>query len=252
MKLNFRKIGDGDPIVILHGVFGSSDNWQTVGKALAESYSVYLVDLRNHGLSPHDNEMNYQAMAGDVRELIEDEKIKPHLIGHSMGGKVAMELACSAPNMLKSLIVVDIAPKYYPPHHQEILESFKTLDIKSLGSRKEADDELSKKLTNPGVRQFILKNLGRNENDDFEWKINYKAIEKNIDKIGEGLSQAKSFAGETLFINGSKSDYIQKDDEKLILKHFPKAEIKTIEGAGHWVHAEKPKETTDLIQTFLS
>ncbi|CAM9926658.1 unnamed protein product [Chrysoparadoxa australica] len=253
MKLNFRKLGSGDPIFVLHGVFGSSDNWQTVGKNLSENFTVYLIDLRNHGQSPHDSEMNYPAMAGDVLELIKDEKLDiVSIIGHSMGGKVAMELACSFPMVVKKLIVVDIAPKYYPPHHQDILESFKTLAIQSMSTRKEAEEALSEKISNPGVRQFILKNLGRKDNDEFEWKINYQAISDNVELIGKGLEKNQRFNGQTLFINGSKSDYIQKNDHELITSHFPKAQIKTIEGAGHWVHAEKPKEITTLLLNYLS
>lgn len=252
MKLNYRKLGSGDPIIILHGVFGSSDNWQTVGKALAEQFSVYLVDLRNHGQSPHDKIMNYEVMAGDIAELIKDEKLHPHLMGHSMGGKVAMELACSFPQVLKKLIVVDIAPKYYPPHHQDILESFKSLDIENISARSEADEQLSKKISNPGVRQFILKNLDRNNDNKYEWKINYQAIEENVENLGKGLEAGKRYDGDTLFINGSKSDYIQNKDKEVITKHFPKAEIRTVDGAGHWVHAEKPKEITTIIQEYLS
>lgn len=253
MKLNFRVLGQGEPVIVLHGVFGSSDNWQTVGKALAEDFAIYLVDLRNHGLSPHSDQMNYPVMAQDIKELIDHEKLgRAHIVGHSMGGKVAMELAASFPEVVKSLVVVDIAPKYYPPHHQEILDSFKSLDLKSLKSRKDADDALSSKLSNPGVRQFILKNLGRADDGGFEWKLNYQVIEENIDLIGKGLEKGKSYSGKTLFINGSKSDYISEADHESIRSHFPEAMFETIEGAGHWVHAEKPNEITSLLKEFLS
>tara|TARA_Y100001972_G_scaffold124522_1_gene173860 strand:- start:8703 stop:9464 length:762 start_codon:yes stop_codon:yes gene_type:complete len=253
MNLNFRILGEGEPVVVLHGVFGASDNWQTVGKSLAENFAVYLVDLRNHGLSPHSDEMNYPVMAQDIRELIENENLgRAHIVGHSMGGKVAMELATSFPEVVKSLVVVDIAPKYYPPHHQEILNSFKTLDLKNLTSRKDADDALSSKLTNPGVRQFILKNLGRNDDGSFEWKLNHQAIDENIENIGKGLEEGKTFSGQSLFINGSNSDYIRGEDHELILSHFPKAQFKTVNGAGHWVHAEKPGEITSILIDFLS
>ncbi len=253
MKLNFRALGAGDPLIVLHGVFGSSDNWQTVGKALSEDFKVYLVDLRNHGQSPHDETMNYQVMASDIGTMIQDEGLESaDIVGHSMGGKVAMELACSFPHLVRKLIVVDIAPKYYPPHHQDILESFKSLEISKMKSRKEADDALSKRISNPGVRQFILKNLGRNDKDEFEWKLNYEAIEKNIEVIGAGLDDDKIFNGPTLFIGGANSDYITEDDHSLVRKHFPQAEIESVAGAGHWVHAEKPNETTELIRRFLS
>ncbi len=253
MKLNFRVLGEGEPVIVLHGIFGSSDNWQTVGKSLSEKFAVYLVDLRNHGQSPHSDEMNYPVMARDIKALIEEETGgSAHIVGHSMGGKVAMELATTFPQAIKSLVVVDIAPKYYPPHHQEILESFKSLGLKNLKSRKDADDALSTKISNPGVRQFILKNLGRNDDGSFEWKLNHRAIEANIETIGKGLDDGKSFGGETLFINGSKSDYIRNTDHELILSHFPKAQFETVNGSGHWVHAEKPQEITSLLTKFLS
>lgn len=252
MKLNYRKYGSGEPVLILHGVFGASDNWQTVGKKLSENFAVYLVDLRNHGLSPHNNEMNYPVMARDLINLLNDENLdSAHFVGHSMGGKVAMALATSNPEKVKKLVVVDIAPKYYPPHHQTILDAFHDLDIKSIKSRKEADDLLKSKLEDFGVRQFILKNLGRDENNEFEWKLNYKAIESNIEELGKGLEKGQTFEGPALFISGSKSDYIKKDDIPLVKDHFPKADFIDI-NAGHWVHAEKPEEVFKAVSKYLS
>ena len=253
MKLNYRKYGSGDPVFVLHGVFGSSDNWQTLGKQFAEKYTVYLIDLRNHGNSPHSDEMNYKIMAEDLRELMEDEVLRSiHLVGHSMGGKVAMWFATSYPVLVDHLVVVDISPRSYPPHHQAVLEGFHSLNLSSLQSRKEAEDLLAKKIPDFGVRQFILKNLTRNDSGEYLWKINLKAIEANQKQLGEELASDKKFQGETLFIGGSKSDYIQEVDHNKILYHFPQAKIATVPGAGHWVHAEKPAETARLVTDFFS
>ncbi|REE01674.1 alpha/beta fold hydrolase [Marinoscillum furvescens] len=253
MKLNFRKYGTGHPLFVLHGVFGSSDNWQTHGKALAEHFTVYLIDQRNHGNSPHSEEMTYEAMAEDLKKLMDDEGLSSiYVLGHSMGGKTAMTFATSYPEAVDKLIVVDIAPKYYPPHHSQIFEGFHSVQLDSIGSRKEADEQLSKVIKEAGVRMFILKNLSRDESNNFVWKLNLPVIESNIQKIGEGLVDGASFSGPTLFIGGGASDYIQESDHDLIKDHFPDATIKMVPGAGHWVHAEKPKELGELVMDFLA
>ncbi|WP_421874916.1 alpha/beta fold hydrolase [Marinoscillum sp.] len=252
MKLNFRKYGNGHPLFVLHGVFGSSDNWQTLGKSFSDHYSTYLIDQRNHGNSPHSDEMNYEVMAEDLVELMEDEGLDTiYLLGHSMGGKVAMHFATLYPEKVDKLIVVDIAPKYYPPHHQQIFEGFHSIDLKSLESRKEADQQMSQVIKNFGVRQFILKNLGRDSDNNFEWKLNLYAIENNIEQVGSGIADNAVYDKETLFIGGSKSDYIKTEDQPLITSHFPNARIEMVDGAGHWVHAEKPEELNQLVTEFL-
>lgn len=252
MKLHFRTLGQGEPLIVMHGVFGSSDNWQTIGKEFAEDFKVYLVDLRNHGKSPHSDEFNYTVMAEDVLELLNDEGIKDaNVLGHSMGGKVAMTLASKYSDRVKKLVVVDIAPKNYPPHHQQIFEGFSSVKLDSLESRKDADDQMAKVISNLGVRQFILKNLDRDADGNFEWKLNLDAIEKAANEIGSKLEGDVSFEGETLFIGGSKSDYILEEDHDMIRGFFPKAKIMTIKGAGHWVHAEKPTELKESVLNFL-
>lgn len=253
MKLHFRTLGEGNPLIILHGVFGSSDNWQTLGKFFSEKFKVYLVDLRNHGNSPHSEEFNYDVMAEDVAELIKSEGLSAsHILGHSMGGKVAMHLATHHAQLLHKLIVVDIAPKYYPPHHQQIFEGFHAVDLKNLENRKQADEQMSLAIPQFGIRQFILKNLERKKDGSFSWKLNLTAIENAIEEVGGSISSNVSFKGETLFIAGGNSDYITEQDYNHIQKCFSQASIVTIAGAGHWVHAEKPKELSNTVMNFLS
>lgn len=253
MKLNFRILGEGAPLIILHGVFGSSDNWQTVGKVLAEQYKVYLVDLRNHGNSPHSDDFNYDLMAKDIRELIDDEDIESaYLLGHSMGGKVAMTFSNKYPEKVKKLIVVDIAPKAYAPHHQQIFDGFHAVDLENIKSRGEADKQMSEVISNMGIRQFILKNLYRDKNATFSWKLNLEVIKREASKIGEGLVPNTPFKKPALFIAGGKSDYIQETDHEMIRSIFQNTEIITIEGAGHWVHAEKPTELVNAVTAFLT
>ena len=252
MQLNFKKLGEGTPLIILHGVFGSLDNWMTLGRVFSETFLVYLVDQRNHGNSPHSDDFNYDLMVEDLKGLLDNEGLSNiHLLGHSMGGKVAMHFATKYPEYIEKLCVVDIAPKYYPPHHQMIFEGFDSVDLPNLTSRKEADEQLSTVIQNMGVRQFILKNLDRSK-EGFQWKLNVEAIRNAIENIGEGLERDVSYAGETLFIAGGNSDYIQTPDHQLIKGFFPNATIEVVSGAGHWVHAEKPRELGELVFRFLS
>ncbi|MBC6401893.1 MAG: alpha/beta fold hydrolase [Ekhidna sp.] len=253
MKLHFRTIGIGKPLIVMHGVFGSSDNWHTLGKDFAKHFKVYLVDLRNHGRSPHSDEFNYKVMVEDVIELMDDEGMdRVDLLGHSMGGKVAMHLATLYPERVENLIVVDIAPKHYPPHHQQIFAGFRSVNLNNLKSRKDADEQMATVISNVGVRQFILKNLDRNTDGHFQWKLNIEAIEKGAEEVGAGFETAVSFAGESLFISGSNSDYIPANDHQMIKSFFPNAEIISINGAGHWVHAEKPNELRKAVLNFLN
>ena len=246
-------MGEGQPLIVMHGVFGSSDNWQTVGKEFAADHKVYLVDLRNHGKSPHSETFDYASMADDIVTLMDAEGMSSaNLLGHSMGGKVAMNLASRFPERVTKLIVVDIAPKYYPPHHSQIFQGFRSVDLSALKSRRDADEQMAKVIQNIGVRQFILKNLDRDEHGNFIWKLNLDVIEKKANEIGAGMQDEASFDGVTLFISGGKSDYILPDDHENIKSRFPEASIKTIEGAGHWVHAERPNELKEMVLNFLA
>ncbi len=251
MKLHFQTLGKGDPLILLHGVFGSSDNWISVAKALAESFKLYLVDQRNHGKSPHSPDFSYKAMEEDLLELIDaEEMIEPNIMGHSMGGKTAMNFACHHPGKTGKLVVIDIAPKFYKPHHQKIFQGFHSINLSQLVSRKEADEKLSEFIGDFMTRQFLLKNLSRNSHG-FNWKINLEAIEENIDKLGNGLNSRDHFQGPTLFIGGELSDYILEEDRELIHTHFPNSQIDTIAGAGHWVHVDRPDKMIDSIRAFL-
>ncbi len=252
MKLHFKKFGSGPPLIILHGVFGSSDNWKTLANHLMSTFEVYLVDQRNHGLSPHSDDFNYQVMTDDLKELLDDEQIEKYsLLGHSMGGKTAMNFAIQYPEKIIKLIIVDIAPKRYPPRHQNILKGVHSLTLHEINTRKEADDLLSVTINNAGIRQFILKNLSRNPEGLFYWKINWKAIEDNIQAIGAPLLSHAVFSGKVMFIRGAQSDYILNEDEPLLKKHFPNAVLITIKKAGHWVHAEQPAQLLALIKQFI-
>ncbi|GAB3000600.1 alpha/beta fold hydrolase [Cyclobacterium sediminis] len=251
MKLNFRKTGTGKPLVILHGLFGSADNWMSIAKGLEENYTLYLLDQRNHGDSPHSDTWNYEAMAADLKEFMEAEGLqKASFLGHSMGGKTVMKFALTYPEMVEKLVVADIAPRPYPVHHQTILEALNAIDIQNLKSRKEAEDKLAEYIPERGIRQFLLKNLTRKERA-FEWKINLPIITKKIENVGEEITADKPFAGPALFMGGANSDYIQSSDKEDIENLFPENHIIHIKNTGHWLHAEQPEAVIYTLKTFL-
>lgn len=250
MQLFFRELGQGQPLVILHGLFGSCDNWLTVSKPLAEKYHVFMVDQRNHGRSPHAPVHTYKAMSEDLLEFFEQQKIQdPVVLGHSMGGKTAMYLALNYPETLSKLIVADIAPRYYSPHHQDVIAGFRTINLETLASREEADQLMSKELPELGVRQFLLKNLYRDENSKFAWRMNLEGLVSQIENIGEE-SKGSPFQKPSLFIKGELSRYVQEKDQSLISQLFPQSKLATIPGAGHWVQAEKPREFVEAVINF--
>ncbi len=253
MKLFYREFGQGRPFLILHGLFGMSDNWLSIGRRLAQYFHVFLLDLRNHGQSPHCEEMNYSAMAEDMVDFINDHHLPQAIIlGHSMGGKVAMQFALSFQEMISHLIVVDIAPRaYFHSHFKEFLEILLALDLKQFKTRMEIDRFLSNKIPQAAIRQFLLKNLKRNENHQFEWKLNLPAIYHNLDQILAGVSAERSFNGPALFLKGERSDYINQKDHDQIKKLFPKAQIRTIQGATHWVHADAPDQLLNEVLNFI-
>ncbi len=251
MKLFFRKTGSGKPLVILHGLFGLSDNWNTLGKQFAERFEVFLADLRNHGESPHSDEMNYKMMSGDVLELFDENKIdRGMLLGHSLGGKVAMQFALDHPERIEKLIVVDMAPKHYPVS-KDVLDAIQSLDLQTISSRKQAEEFLSNKIKDNSTRLLLLKNLYW-KGDKLEWKFYKKGIIANIENIsGSFATGNRSCPSPALFIRGERSDYISDEDFPYIRNLFPRAEFITIPSAGHWVHAERPEEFYQAVMIFL-
>ncbi len=254
MQLNYKVLGEGKPLIVMHGLFGLMDNWMGVAKVLAQHYQVFLVDLRNHGRSPQEPLFTYEAMSRDLRDFIEVHRLEhPHIMGHSMGGKVAMYFAgCYQPELFDKLVVVDIAPRYYPVHHRTILDALQSLDVPSLQTRQQADDQLAKAITELDVRQFLLKNLYRTDEGSFAWRFNLKVIDDQIENVGQALPDHFHSERPALFIRGERSHYIKDEDMELIRQHFPDARLETVTGAGHWVHAEKPEALLTLVQDFLA
>ncbi len=251
MELNFKQFGQGDPIIILHGLFGMLDNWQTIAKQLAEHHTVFIVDQRNHGKSPHHPDFDYAIMADDLRCFMEENWIyNAHLIGHSMGGKAVMQFALEYPEMVNKLIVVDIAPKAYVGGHQTIFEALFALDLEQVQNRKEAEAKLMEYIPEFGVRQFLLKNLSRKKEGGYAWKMNLEAIHDHYQDILSKID-GDSVETDTLFIRGSKSKYIKDEDQEDIRQLFPNHSLKTIEDAGHWVHAEQPQQLLAMVRHFL-
>jgi esterase len=253
MKLAFRKIGSGKPLFILHGLFGSSDNWQTLSKNFAEFFTVYLIDARNHGHSPHSDEFSYALMSDDILELMIDEGLeKVMLLGHSMGGKTAMQFAISHPDKVEKMIVVDIGPKKYPATNQFVVDALDTFDPQNLTSRKEAEALLSHYIAEEGVKQFLLKNLYWDENQKLQWRFNYQSIKDNLNAVGEATPMPTNPIDiPVLFLKGEKSDYIFPADIKLMQAMFPNAQLQDIPNAGHWVHADQPRAFVEAALKFL-
>jgi len=252
MSLYFRQIGQGHPIVLHHGVFGSSDNLLTVSRSLAErGYSVYALDARNHGQSPRSDVFDYPSMADDVEQfLIEQGLDEVTLVGHSMGGKVAMQYVSSF-SRAKRLVVVDIAPKFYPVHHDHIIQALQSVPLATLSSRKEAEEYLAQWIPKPDERQFILKNLYRREDGAFDWRINVPVLAREIYQVGGDVLPKGKFMLPALFLAGGDSSYILPEDHATILRLFPNAQMQTIEGAGHWVHAQQPAAFVESIDYFI-
>jgi len=251
MKLAFKEMGSGQPLIILHGLFGSSDNWQTLGKRFAEDFHVYLVDQRNHGRSPHSEVFNYDVMARDLKDFIIEQNLeKAHFLGHSMGGKTAMRFAQLFPEKVDKLIVADMGVKEYPAHHQKILEAFHSLELNTLDSRKDADKAIAHLIPEFGVRQFILKNLYRKNKEEFGWRVNFQVLEREMDNILAPLPKT-AVDVPALFVHGSKSDYIRDEDKGDIQRIFSKAEFAELP-AGHWLHAEVPDEFYAEVKNFVT
>lgn len=252
--LNYKKYGEkGRVIVILHGLFGMLDNWNTMAKRLSENFQVYILDQRNHGKSFHSDELSYDLMTEDLMTFVDMHGLNQiNLVGHSMGGKVAMNFALKYPKYVERLIVVDIAPITYAPAHQLIFAALESVDLSQNLSRSDISKIMSEKIAQPAIIQFLMKNLGRNKDKNLEWKMNWRVIQRNYDAMNHWvLQEEKSFEGEALFIKGARSNYIQEEDQIAILKYFPNAKIIAIQQAGHWVHAEQPDALLDVLQQFI-
>lgn len=266
MQLNFQQFGSGHPLIILHGLYGSGDNWLTIGKSLSGVSQVFLMDQRNHGTSPHSDTMDYPSLSADLKEFMDHTGIRQAaLLGHSMGGKAAMWFAAENPGRVSRLIVADISPRSYlndtgssnhSGQHDEILLALRSMDLKALTTIGEVDHDLEKYLPDKRLRQFLLKNLRKTESGHLEWKINLTAISRNISSLADGLdnfvNQGMSLSQfPVLFIRGEKSSYILEPDLVLIRRLFPLARIMTIKNAGHWLHAEEPELFTGIVRKFL-
>lgn len=266
MNLFYRSEGKDEPLVILHGLYGSSDNWMPIARKLAASFRVISVDLRNHGASAHDNSHTYDDMVTDLAWLFHELNIEAaHILGHSMGGKTAIAFAADYPEKTKSLIVADIAPTNYRKNpasalqydfHKNILETLRNTDLSKYKTRKEIDQHLEQGITQKFVRQFILKNLRRGKNG-YEWKLNIEALYKNLDHIISGVDfedysdRIPIMQYPVLFIKGELSGYIDEEGEKNIRLMYPEAQIKTVKNASHLLHAEKPDEFIEIVSDFL-
>ncbi len=254
MRLHVEELGDGHPVVILHGLFGSGDNWRPQANHLSKYNHVVLVDLRNHGRSPHRSEMSMQAMACDVEDTVQSLGLeRVGILGHSLGGKVAMECVLRNPSAYSGMVVVDIAPRSYPVRHLEIIQGMRAVAGAEPGSRREADSVLAQYVNEARVRAFLLKSYDTSSQGGHGWRINIDAVEHEYEHIRGGLSEGLGDAcyyGPTLFIGGELSDYLQVEDQERIRQLFPKAEVETIADAGHWVHAEQPERFLKLIDGF--
>ncbi len=267
MDLHYRRLGNGSPLIILHGLYGSSDNWITVGRSLSHSFEVFLVDQRNHGDSPHSREHNYMLLKNDLLDFMDNHNIKKAiLLGHSMGGKTAMFFAADYPERLSSLIIVDIAPVSYRSLrepmsqitvHMNIISSMMAVDFTRVKSRSDVESQLSGGIPSEKIRRFLLKNVARKNEGVYDWKLNIRTLFNNLPEVMDGpdlrrFSRGNGIKGfPVLFIKGEKSDYISESDHSAINTIFPEAEIVTIPGAGHWLHAEQPEVFIQIVSSFL-
>ncbi len=259
VNLHHRVTGEGRPLILLHGLFGSLENLGGVSQRLQDSCQVHGLDLRNHGRSPHTETMDYPQMAADVVAYLDAQGLdRVSLLGHSMGGKTAMQVALSYPERVKRVIVADIAPVTYKPRHDAILEGLKALDLGAVSSRKEADEALQAYVEVPEVRMFLLKNLVRVPSEEkpgnqnvFRWRLNLPVIEACYQNLAAAPVAEQPFDGPVLFIKGADSAYIQQKHRNEMDVLFPRARVEEIEGTEHWLHAEKPDEFARLCRAFL-
>lgn len=255
MELFYRHYGAGEPIIILHGVFGVSDNWVTFAREISDKYEVFIPDQRNHGQSPHHPVHNYFAMCTDLHEFIEQHNIKnPVILGHSMGGKVAMRFALENTDIPKALIIADVSMRTYQRRyiHLNMIDAMMSVDFEKASTREEIAGQLSNWITDQRILLFAMKNLYRRQRGQFAWRLNLQAINLNMDEVFEGVKADRVFQKPALFLRGGDSDYVSYEDFDQIYRSFPKADIETIENAGHWLHADQPAEFSERVRKFLN
>jgi len=255
MQLFYRSFGEGEPLIILHGLYGISDNWVTQAKDLASSYKVFIPDMRNHGQSGHSSVFNYDAMVADISEFIDTHELEnPVILGHSMGGKVAMKFTLENPDMVSNLIVVDVSMRqyHYREYHLKLMSAMRSIDFTKVQSRKDVEELLTSSIEDVRTRLFIMKNLYWTERKSLSWRINIATIMDNIDYVFEGVSSSTIFDKPALFVRGAESDYVIDSDFAQIYHNFPQADIKTIEGAAHWVQADQPEAFMQAMKYFLN
>lgn len=250
--LHSKILGSGQPFLILHGFLGMSDNWKTLGNQFSEDFEVHLIDQRNHGRSFHSDEFSYEVLAEDLKNYINHYQLENCIVlGHSMGGKIAMQFALTNPDFVSKLIVADIAPKVYPAHHQYILKALGSVDFKELTSRKEIEIVLQKFIPEKGVVQFLMKNIYRKGKTQFAYRFNLPILNKKYNEVVKTFFQSKKFIKPVLFLRGGNSGYILDEDMLIIDQNFPNSNLETIENAGHWLHVERPQEFYEKVMLFL-
>lgn len=244
--------GKGNPLLILHGFLGMGDNWKSLANRFSEKFEVHVIDQRNHGRSFHDDDFSYELMVEDLINYMDYHQLeRVNILGHSMGGKTGMLFAVEHPERIQNLIVADIAPKFYPPHHQDILDALEEVDFNEISSRSEIDEILKKYISEIGIRQFLLKNVYRKEKNQLAYRFNLEVLQEHYDEIGVALPPRSLFEGPVLFLKGQLSGYIHEQDEDMISAHFPNSRIVEIANASHWLHAENPKDFYINVVEFL-
>jgi len=251
VKLNYKQMGSGQPLIVLHGLFGSLDNWMTLGRRWSEDFSVYLLDLRNHGRSPHTPEHTLNAMADDVIDFMDGQNLQSaSVLGHSMGGKVVMELALKHPERIRSAIIADMGPQEYERGHDQIFKALQSVDFSVIEQRSDITDQLKKFISNPGVVAFLAKNAARS-GQGFHWKMNLDVLESGYENILRPIISDQPYEKKVLVLKGEKSPYVTPEAELMLLDLFPRVEIRTLPEAGHWLHAEQPELFYEKVHDFL-
>ena len=253
MLLHSSILGQGNPLIIAHGYLGMGDNWKSIANRFSEHFEVHIIDQRNHGRSFHSDDFNYELLVEDLRYYIQHYQLnKVYLLGHSMGGKMAMLFAVTYPEIVDKLIVSDITPRYYPPHHEFILKALNSVDFNEISTRREVETTLKQYIDEPGIIQFLLKNVFWKSKGQLAFRFNLESLIENNNEIGEALPSFTDFDKPTLFLKGAQSGYINSDDLTLIKLHFLKAKLVSISNSGHWIHADNPDDFYSIITQFLS